>query len=297
MNEFMRQAKNEVFVEGILLEKEVHEGISKDSTPFVRAEIKILVNQVIGETLIPVIVPVKFFANKFKKDSQDISKLYTGILAINEMQSVADTGDEKTADCVRVDGGSKNFRNGNMSENVYVPAGSDKEFSTVDINGTSVRKIDRTRVNPITKFSAEIVVYNIKEEVIDGEPTGAIIVTGALVRYQNRLDLIQFKVNRQAAINHITNHWERGKTVLAEGYLHFRNEASVSKKEETGFGEAIEIPTTRFIKELIITSGSAGELPEELCYPTKELNEAMQDRLARIERMKEPKEVKPNLGF
>lgn len=297
MTEFMREAKNAVFVEGILLEKDVQRGVTKENKPYIRAEIKVLCRQNIDGKELETVVPIKFYANMYKKDTEIVSRLYTGIEEIEKFQSAADTGDEKTADAIRVDMGSKNFRNGSLAENVYVPQGATKEISTVEINGTSVRKIDRMRLNPLTKFSTEIVVYGIKEEVVDGEVTGAIIVTGLVVRYQDRVDMIDFKVVKPNAINHINNNWERGMTVLAEGYLNFINKTYTVSKDDAGFGDPIDIPVSRFVKELIITSGSAGSIDKEFAYDKAQLNPAISARLERIEKMKEPKEVLPNPGF
>ena len=85
----MNQAKNEVFIEGILLESDIQTGTSKENKEFIRGELRILVNQKIGDKVIESIIPVRMFSNKLTKEGKS-NKAYESILKVkNEFVSTA----------------------------------------------------------------------------------------------------------------------------------------------------------------------------------------------------------------
>lgn len=276
----MKQAKNEVFVEGILLESDIKTGTSKDGKDYARGELRILVNQEFAGQKIESIIPIRMFSNRLTKDGTP-NKAYDSIMrAKNELTSAAAVGGNiDEADAVRVELAS-------LGESLFVPRGSDREVSFPEIQSNYVRKVSRDKVTPLTKFDVNIVVNSIKEEVKDDEPTGAVIVKGAVVQYADRLDLIDFKVYNKSAQNHIQSNYNKGDTVNLQGYINFTSKTEYIE-EEQGFGEPILTPKTTTVRELVITTGSVEPFTEERAYAKEDLNSALKERAERIIKMKE----------
>ena len=61
----MKQAKNEVFIEGILLESDIKTDVSKNGNkPFIRGEVRIQVDQKVDNQIVTSTIPVRMFAMK-----------------------------------------------------------------------------------------------------------------------------------------------------------------------------------------------------------------------------------------
>lgn len=278
----MKQAKNEIFIEGLLLESDIKIGTSKkDNTKeYIRGELRILVNQKIDGVIVESIIPVRMFANQLTNDGKP-SKAYESILKVkNEFVSAASVdGDLTKADAVRITGGS-------LNESLFVPRGSDKEASFPEIQSNFINKISRDTMTPMTKFNVVAVINSIKEEVIQSEPTGVLLVKCGIVQYNDRLDFVEFKVLKDAAKNHIQTVYNKGDTVNLQGYINFISKTEYIA-EEQGFGDPILTPKTTTLRELIITTGSISPFDEERAYSKEDLNVALNDRAARIVKKKE----------
>jgi len=276
----MKQAKNEIFIEGILLESDIQTGTSKEGKEYIRGELRILVNQKIGDETVESIIPVRMFSNKLTKQGKP-NRAYESILKVkNEFVSAAAVGGNlEEADAVRITTGS-------LNESLFVPRGSDREVSFPEIQSNFINKISRNKVTPMTKFNVNVVVNSIKEEVKHEEVTGALILKGAIVQYNDKLDLIDFKIYNEAAKNHIQTNYSKGDTVNIQGYINFTSKTEYIE-EEQGFGEPILTPKTTTIRELVITTGSVEPFSEERAYAREDLNKALSERAARIVKLKE----------
>lgn len=285
----MNQSRNEVYIEGILLEHTIVPGTTSENKNYVRGELKIQVEQMVGGENITSVIPVRMFAMEFTTDKQtgkpEKSKIYKSILAIKDtFISAATAGDPALADAVRINKGS-------LMENVFTPKGSDKEVSLAGINSNFLTKIPKETLKPLAHFSVDIAINSIKEEMKMGEPTGALIIRGGVVQYADRLDLIDFKVVNPSAINHIRTNYKPGDTVNLKGAIVFSSETSFIE-EEAGFGEATLIPKTTTVRDLIVTTGSIEPFDEERALKKADLNAALDARLARIKEGKEKATVK-----
>ena len=276
----MNQAKNEVFIEGILLESDIQTGTSKENKEFIRGELRILVNQKIGDKVIESIIPVRMFSNKLTKEGKS-NKAYESILKVkNEFVSAAAVGGNlEEADAIRITSGS-------LDESLFVPRGSDKEASFPEIQSNFINKISRDKMVPMTKFNVNVVVNSIREEIKHEEATGALILKGAIVQYNDKLDLVEFKIYNEAAKNHIQTNYNKGDTVNIQGYVNFTSKTEYVE-EEQGFGEPILTPKTTTVRELVITTGSVEPFSEERAYAREDLNKALSERAARIVKLKE----------
>jgi len=277
----MKQAKNEVFIEGILAEVDIKTDSSKkDNKPYIRGEIKILVNQIIDGEARESVIPVRMFSMKNKKDGS-ANPAYDAILKVqNTFKSAAGEGGLENADAVRVTRGS-------INENIFVPRGSDKEVSFPEIQANFISKCNRNSLKPLTRFSINVAINAIKEDIDkEGVPTGALVIKAGIPQYADKLDLIEFKVYKDNAKEHIERHWQKGSTVNVEGYINFSAKTEFVE-EESGFGDPISIPKTTTVRELVIVSGSPEPFDEERSYSKEELNAAMDERVARIAILKD----------
>ena len=279
----MKQAKNEVFIEGILAEVDIKTDTSKkDNKPYIRGEIKILVNQMIDGETKESVIPIRMFSMKNKKNG-DANPAYDAILKVqNTFKSAAGEGGLKNADAVRVTRGS-------INENIFVPRGSDKEVSFPEIQANFISKCNRNSSNPLTRFSINVAINAIKEDVDrEGVPTGALVIKAGVPQYADKLDLIEFKVYKDNAKEHIERYWQKGNTVNVEGYINFSAKTEfIEEEEESGFGDPISIPKTTTVRELVIISGSSEPFDEERSYSKEELNTGMDERIARIAILKD----------
>lgn len=276
----MKQAKNEIFIEGILLESDIKTDVSKNGNkPFIRGEVRIQVDQKIDNQIVTSIIPVRMFAMKYTKEGKE-SGAYESIVKIRDtFVSAATAGGIDKADGVRIARGS-------LNENIFVPRGAEKEVSFPEIQSNFMTKVARNSLTPVTKFNVNVAINSIKEEVRGGEPTGALILKGGVVQYNDKLDLIDFKIYNEAAKNFIQNTYNVGDTVNLQGYVNFSAKTEYVE-EEQGFGEAISVPKTTTVRELVITTGSVEPFDEERAYPKADLNAALSARMTRITELKE----------
>ena len=274
----MKQSTNEVYIEGFLSEATIVTGTSKGRN-WVRGEVKIQVDQKINDEIVTSIIPIRMFSMETSIDKATgqtkPNRNYGTICGIKDnFVSAASAGDPALADGIRISKGS-------LNENLFTPKGSDKEVSSIEVQSNFINKIPRASVVPSTRFSVDIAINSIKDEMKGGELTGAIIIKGGIVQYADVLDLIDFKVINAAAQNHIRLNYKTGDTVNLRGYLLFASKTDFVE-EEAGFGEAVSIPKTTTIKDLIVTTGSIAPFDVERAFKREELNVALDARLARI---------------
>ena len=297
----MTQAKNEIFIEGILLETKINKGENRDNKEYISGEIKVQVDQKISDQMITSIIPIRMFAMRKTTKGED-NKAYDNILKLTtDFVSAATAGSLEGADGIRVSVGKKGSM-GSISENLYCPSGSDKIVSTIELSSNFFDKVARASLQPVATFSTNIVVKSIKEEVKGDEVTGALILTGAIVQYNDRLDMVNFHVKSEAAKNHISARYNAGQTVNIQGYINYTSNTTFVE-EEAGFGDPVFTPRTTYTRELVVTSGSIDPFDEERAYKTDDLNKSVAERLGRIEEKKKgataPKKAVPaeNTGF
>ena len=102
----------------------------------------------------------------------------------------------------------------------------------------------------------------------------------------DNLDVVEFITANPKVIEAINQYWSENDTVSAVGRLNFSSRTETVIKE-VDFGEPQETVRTFSVSELVITGGSATPLDEERAYDISEIQSALADRKARIEKMKE----------
>lgn len=278
----LRQAENRVKIEGILSEIDIkpltfkkngqdEEGIS--------GTITVKVNQKISGKDKELMIPVHMFAPKLT-NKRTPNPAYESIKKVaNDFVSIAAAGDEDKADRVRIT--SANIR---MNE-YYAADGHLVSFPRV--NASFVSKIAKADCKPEATFTTEFAVAKKTEEMDrNGELTGRYRIDAILPQYGGRVDVVPMFAESEGVISAVSTYWEVGDTVKANGRLDFSSTTETTY-EEVDFGEPIEKIRTINKSDLIITGGSQEPLDGDFAFAKADLDEALAERKANLERQKE----------
>ena len=278
----LRQAENTVKIEGVLSEVDIKPGTFKKNGQIVDSiggTIIVKVNQTINNEEKELTIPVHMFASKLTNDGRP-NPAYASIEKVaNEFVSIASAGGEEGADRVRITSGAIEMNEYYSRDNRLV--------SFPRIKASFVSKIRKEDCHPEASFSATFVVAG-KDDEIDrnGEATGRLCVKTIIPGYRGKIDVVPMYVVNEKAISAISSYWEVGSTMRAVGKLDFSSTTEIIK-EEVDFGEPIEKVRTISKSDLIITGGSNTPLEGEMAYDYDEVKAACDERLARLEALKE----------
>ena len=154
------------------------------------------------------------------------------------------------------------------------------------INGWQIRGsfINEAKVAPVASFVTDIYIMSMTDEVDrEGDTTGRLKIKGGIVQYGGKLDVVEFIVEAPDTVEYISRNWEENGTVTVKGRIRV-----LSQEEEvqsSGWGEDVPETTTRFVRELIITTGDDTCKEEDFAYDPVEIKKAFAERKAAIEQM------------
>jgi hypothetical protein len=236
----IRQADNQVTVEGLLQEVRLEERETADKREFIGGEIDILVAE--GE-----IHTLRVFSMKLKKDGSE-NGIFKGLKTVaDEYKSIASVGLDE-ADKVRVTAGQ-------LGVNDYV--GQDGELKAFPQLSTNF--INRVQANdeysPKAEFEVEIYIQSVVEETNrEGEETGRVKVKGYVPLFGGQIAPLEFVVTEEGS-SYVQDTYEPGQT--AKIYGDIVNKVEITKVlEEVGFGKPKEKIKRNFTREFLITGGS-----------------------------------------
>lgn len=278
----LRQAENRVKIEGILSEIDISPKPFKKNGKEVEAiggSIIVKVTQKINGEEKELMIPVHMFSAKLTNAGKP-NPAYESIKRVaNEFKSIASTGNEDEADRVRI-------TNASIRMNEYYAADGHL-VSFPRINASFVTKIPKTDCKPEATFVAEFAVAVITEELDrNGEPTERYKINALLPQYGGKVDVVPMFAESKGVIDAITTYWAVGDTVRANGKLDFSSKTEVTY-EEVDFGEPVEKIRTVNKSDLIITGGSQEPLESDLAFAKADLDEALAERKARLEKQKD----------
>lgn len=285
----MKQCENRVKIEGILSEIDLVDGeFTKDgkTMPYIRGNVKIRVNYSYENKDYDIDVPVDVFVTKWTRNGT-INPAYKSMEDVkNNFVSIAAAATlgkgEEMADRVRI-------TNGQLTENAFYASTGELVCQT-RITASFINKIKKEDCKPEATFINNMVVAGIIDEMDDmGEPTGNLIIRGAVVQYGDKVDIINYKVTKKSAVDYISSNWSQGDTVHINGILNY-SAKTVSTTIENDFGDPITDYRTVNVRELLIVGGSA-PFSEDMAYTSEDISSALAARKARIEATKEPKPV------
>ena len=225
-------------------------------------------------------VPVHMFASKLTNKGTP-NPAYDSIKKImDEYTSIAASENgEDGADRIRITSGSIR-----MNE-YYSQDGRLVSFPRV--NASFVQKINKGDCKPEATYTTEFVVANKSEELDrNGEPTGRYRIDAIIPQYGGKVDVVPMYAQSPGVISAVSEYWEIGDTVKANGRLDF-SATTETIIEEVDFGEPIEKTRTVNRSDLIITGGSQTALEGDFAYDNAEIQEALAERKLRLEKQKD----------
>lgn len=277
----MKQSINNVTIEGIVSEVNIRD-IDKGDKKYIAGDVIVKVPMKDGSFNM---IPVDFISADKKKDGTP-NQNYARLQNLKNFNSIAALGKEEGATKVQI-------RGANLQENLFLPQGAQEVVSTIKINSNFFTKItNEANYNPEASFNVTTCILKMENEVRNEEETGRLIVTGALIGYADKAEIVRFVVEEKANIDFITSHWKIGDTVRIGGDLRFTEEI-VEQEQEVGFGEAETRRFTRRRKEFVIKRGSAEGLDEEEAFDYEEVKKSLKDRVDRMEVIKNAPQQAP----
>lgn len=275
----LREAKNVVTMEGLLLEKEVNHGTTDGGKEYLR--VRLVIGTAENEQH-----EVNLFQNKLTRDGKE-NGLYDGLLTVaNDYKAVADVGKEE-ADRVRIEPPTNDrFNNGVIQMNDYV--GQDGVLRSFPrLSATFVNRIDKgEEMNPHAKFETEAVVNNVTEEIVNDEETGRAKLSAYIPLYGGRVIPFEYVVNEDGA-DYVLDNYEKGDTVFVYG-----NITNVREVKETvtqgAFGADNKSVTYNYIREYEIIGGTDPyDEDDNKAYDVELIKKALVERETYLEGLKE----------
>jgi hypothetical protein len=269
----MEQATNKINIVGKLLDTTFREGKTSAGQVYESCNFTVRVTQTYGGREETSEIPVSIFATQYTSQNKPHPG-YKNIQEMKKMKTVQDYG-EAEATVVRM-------TSANIRENNFVARSGQL------INGWQINTsfLNEGKMADIASFNMDIFIMDMHEEVDrEGEPTGRLVIKGAVVQYGGRLDVIEFIVEDNDAVNYISRNWEENKTVNVGGRIRVTSQEEKRSASESSWGEELPETSTRMVRELIITRGSDEPFDEDFAYDAVEIKKAFNERKARLEQM------------
>ena len=265
------QAGNKLNLAGILMDVTPGEGKLSDGRPYKRATVTIRVTQTYGGNTETSDIQVGMFATEFTSTG----KQNPAWKSLNDLMLM------KTAQNVGIDNASHvRLTGATLQENNFVSRNGNL------ISGWQIRGsfINEAKVSDVASFVTDIFIMSMDDEVDrDGDTTGRLKIRGGIVQYGGKLDVVDFIVEAPDTVEYISRNWEVNGTVTVKGRIRV-----LSQEEEvqtSGWGEDVPDTTTRFVRELIITTGDDECKEEDFAYDPVEIKKAFNERKAAIEQL------------
>ena len=269
----MEQATNKLNIVGKLLDTTFREGKTSTGQNYESCNFTVRVTQTYGGREETSEIPVSIFATQYTSQNKPHPG-YKNIQEMKKMKTVQDYG-EAEATIVRM-------TSANIRENNFVSRSGQL------VNGWQINTsfLNEGKASDIASFNMDIFIMDMHEEVDrEGEPTGRLVVKGAVVQYGGRLDVIEFIVEDNDAVNYISRNWEENKTVNVGGRIRVTSQEEKRSASESSWGEELPETSTRMVRELIITRGSDEPFDDDFAYDVAEIKKAFNERKARLEQM------------
>ena len=265
------QAGNKLNLAGILMDVTPGSGKLSDGRPYKRATVTIRVTQAYGGKTETSDIQVGMFATEFTSTGKQ-NPAWKSLMDLEMMKTAQKCGIEN-ASHVRLTGAT-------LQENNFVSRTGQL------INGWQIRGsfINEAKVSDVASFVTDIFIMSMEDEVDrEGDTTGRLKIRGGIVQYGGKLDVVDFIVESPDTVEYISRNWEVNGTVTVKGRIRV-----LSQEEEvqsSGWGEDVPETTTRFVRELIITTGDDECKEEEFAYDPVEIKKAFNERKAAIEQL------------
>ena len=277
------QAGNKINLCGKLMDVAFGNGKLSDGRPYERATVTVRATQTYGGKEETSDVQVGMFATEYTSTGKP-NPAWKSIMDLKHMNTAQNVGIDAAAH-VRMTGAT-------LSENNFVSRTGQL------INGWQIRGsfINEAKLSDVASFVTDIFIMNMHDEIDrEGDTTGRLVIKGGIVQYGGKLDVVDFIVEAPDTVEYISRNWKVGDTVTVKGRI--RVTSQEEEVQSSGWGEDVPDTTTRFVRELIITTGDDEGKEEEFAYDPAEIKRAANDRKAMIEQMQiNARKVAPKQG-
>ena len=277
------QAGNKINLCGKLMDVAFGNGKLSDGRPYERATVTIRATQTYGGKEETSDVQVGMFATEYTSTGKP-NPAWKSIMDLKHMNTAQNVGIDAAAH-VRMTGAT-------LSENNFVSRTGQL------INGWQIRGsfINEAKLSDVASFVTDIFIMNMHDEVDrENDTTGRLVIKGGIVQYGGKLDVVDFIVEAPDTVEYISRNWKVSDTVTVKGRI--RVTSQEEEVQSSGWGEDVPDTTTRFVRELIITTGDDEGKEEEFAYDPAEIKKAANDRKAMIEQMQiNARKVAPKQG-
>jgi len=279
----IREALNEVFIEGILKEKNLELATvnsEKGKQDVIRGELIITTDEKSEHK-------VRVFANKLTKDNRENS-VYKGLVTVmEEYVSIADAlKNGATAEEAKNSATKVRITKGRLGINdYYTPTGELRSYPQITTN--FVNRVDETKgFTPKAEFTVEMFFKAIKKEIKNEEETGRLIIEGIVPMYGGVVAPITFVAGDEDTVNYLEMNYEVGKTGKVWGEI--VNVVETTVKVEKGFGKSKEKIIVNVLNELEITGGEEEQYDEddERSYSVDVIKAALAERDIYLDELK-----------
>lgn len=272
----LTQAQNEVYIEGILSEKNlIMDEFNGDSR--IRGSITVQVDQNIGGTDVVTMVPVQFYAMKHTK-SGTVNSSYQNLMdVIDNYKSIAESNAAE-ADRVRL---TSRYTSINMNE---YPSQSGAIISQIRFRGSYLSKVTGA-FKPRTEFTLGFVLSSMNHEIgPDGEETvpAKLVIKAIVPDYRGKISVVPLTTTNPSIIHKIESECTEGGCYTFTGRINF-TDTVVTTVVEQDFGDPIERSHHRTLRELVITGGST---TDSEAWDTAEVAAAVKEYKAELDQKK-----------
>ena len=273
MKEITNQALNNVTIVGKVINTTFREGKTGEGKPYESVQLLVRVTQDVDGKQETSEISTSIFASQYT-NSGKLNPLYENVQRAKELKTVQNVGFD-AADVIRL-------TKANLQENFYT--GKNGQFyDGWQIRGSFCSKVAADATEMAT-FSVHVFILDMHDEINrDGDPTGRMIIKGAIVQYGGKLDVIEFIVEDPDKVDYLQRNWEPNQTVRIGGRIRVKSEETKKMTATSSWGETLPEETTRLIRELIVTGGSDEAFDEEGSYDPMDIKKAFNVRKALIE--------------
>lgn len=271
----MDQSANKLNVIGKLLDCSFRGGKMKDGRPYESANFTVRVTQEYNGRTETSEIPASLFSTTVTSSGQPHPG-YRSLMQLKSMNSIQAVG-ETAASRIK-------FSAGTLRENNFVTRAGQI------MNGWQIAVPFLGEApqgsNEIASFNEDIFIMDMHDEMDrEGDTTGRLIVKGGLVQYGGTLDVVEFIVEGNDAIDYISRNWNPNDTVNIGGRIRVTSKEIKRSAESKSWGEELPETATQLVRELIITRGSDEPFDEDFAYDPVEIKKGFNARKARLEQM------------
>lgn len=289
-----RETKNDVYVIGQVVSKNIVES-QNDKGNYIRGSITVASSIEVDGEVVETEIPVSFFAYEKKKNGEH-SSLYDRIKSYGSFVARNEVDDPKDADYISL--------RGSISESNFVSKNTGNLVNAWQIRTSFINKVPASSTQDAHFDLDGVVICNMKHETNKNEEeTGRLIITGALVGWQGRVDILNFIVSNPTYVNAIESYWHVNDTVRILGDV-IETSKTTEYEEAVGFGEPIKHQSITTIRELLVNNGSREPYDEDRSYDIDSVKIGLEERKARLDALvnggSKPapkKSLKETLGF